>query len=241
MIFENRFSGRRAVVTGGAAGLGEGIATRIAAEGGTVEVWDIDGNALSGINRPQTTTRQVDVTDAEAVATAMAEAAPDILVCSAGITGPNTTTWEYSVEDWLNVHTLNLHAIFYCCRAAAPLMIANGWGRIVNIASIAGKDGNPNAPAYSASKAGVIGLTKSLGKELAQTGVTANAIAPAAVRTAIFDQMTQEHIDFMLSKIPMGRFGTVDEIAAMACWLASDEASYSTGFCFDQSGGRATY
>ncbi|MEQ3708398.1 SDR family NAD(P)-dependent oxidoreductase, partial [Tateyamaria sp.] len=147
---------------------------------------------------------------------------------------------DYAVDDWLAVHNLNLNAVFYCCRAAAPLMKAKGWGRIVNIASIAGKEGNPNAPAYSASKAGVIGLTKSLGKELATTGVTCNAIAPAAVHTAIFDQMTQEHIDFMQSKIPMGRFGTVEEIAAMACWLASDEASFSTGFCFDQSGGRAT-
>lgn len=240
MIFDNRFQGRHAVVTGGAAGLGEGIATRIAAEGGTVEIWDINPTALAAIDRDHTTTRQIDVTDATAVANAMAEAKPDILVCSAGITGPNTTTWEYPIEDWLKVHDLNLNAVFYCCRAAAPIMKAKGWGRIVNIASIAGKEGNPNASAYSTSKAGVIGLTKSLGKELATSGVTANAIAPAAVHTAIFDQMTQEHIDFMKSKIPMGRFGTVEEIAAMACWLASDEASFTTGFCFDQSGGRAT-
>ncbi|MEP1353391.1 MAG: SDR family NAD(P)-dependent oxidoreductase [Tateyamaria sp.] len=238
MIFENRFKGRHAVVTGGAAGLGEGIAARIKAEGGSVEVWDIDGDALAKVAGHAT--RQIDVTDADAVAQAMKDADPDILVCSAGITGPNTTTWDYAVDDWLAVHNLNLNAVFYCCRAAAPLMKAKGWGRIVNIASIAGKEGNPNAPAYSASKAGVIGLTKSLGKELATTGVTCNAIAPAAVHTAIFDQMTQEHIDFMQSKIPMGRFGTVEEIAAMACWLASDEASFSTGFCFDQSGGRAT-
>lgn len=241
MIFENRFQGRHAVITGGAAGLGEGIATRIAAEGGTVEVWDIDPNALAAIDRAGTTTRQIDVTDVAAVAAAMAETNPDILVCSAGITGPNTTTWDYPIDDWLKVHNLNLNAIFYCCRAAAPIMKAKGWGRIVNIASIAGKEGNPNASAYSTSKAGVIGLTKSLGKELATSGVTANAIAPAAVHTAIFDQMTQEHIDFMQSKIPMDRFGTVEEIAAMACWLASDEASFTTGFCFDQSGGRATY
>lgn len=238
MIFENRFQGRHAVVTGGAAGLGAGIAARIKAEGGTVEVWDINADALAQIT--DHATRQIDVTDHAAVAGAMAEANPDILVCSAGITGPNTTTWDYPIDDWLAVHNLNLNAVFYCCRAAAPIMQAKGWGRIVNIASIAGKEGNPNAPAYSASKAGVIGLTKSLGKELATTGVTCNAIAPAAVKTAIFDQMTQDHIDFMRSKIPMGRFGTVDEITAMACWLASDEASYSTGFCFDQSGGRAT-
>ncbi|WP_299048916.1 SDR family NAD(P)-dependent oxidoreductase [uncultured Tateyamaria sp.] len=237
MIIENRFKGRRAVITGGAAGLGHGIAARIMAEGGTVEVWDINAGALAALDMG---TRQIDVTDAEAVSAAMTEAAPDILVCSAGITGPNTTTWDYPVEDWLKVHDLNLNAVFYCNRAAAPIMRAKGWGRIVNIASIAGKEGNPNAPAYSASKAGVIGLTKSLGKELATSGVTCNAIAPAAVRTAIFDQMTQAHIDFMQSKIPMGRFGTVDEIASMACWLASEEASFTTGFCFDQSGGRAT-
>ncbi len=240
MIFENRFQGRRAVVTGGAAGLGHGIASRIVAEGGQVDIWDISAAALGTIDLPNATIRQIDVTDADAVAAAMVDANPDILVCSAGITGPNTTTWDYPVADWLAVHNLNLNAVFYCCRAAAPLMRAKGWGRIVNIASIAGKEGNPNAPAYSASKAGVIGLTKSLGKELATSGVTCNAIAPAAVRTAIFDQMTQDHIDFMQSKIPMGRFGTVKEIAAMACWLASDEASFSTGFCFDQSGGRAT-
>ncbi len=240
MIFENRFEGRHAVVTGGAAGLGHGIASRISAEEGSVEIWDINADLLAALDLPNCTTRQIDVTDADAVQTAMQEANPDILVCSAGITGPNSTTWDYPVADWLAVHNLNLNAVFYCCRAAAPLMIAKGWGRIVNIASIAGKEGNPNAPAYSASKAAVIGLTKSLGKELATTGVTCNAIAPAAVHTAIFDQMTQEHIDFMKSKIPMGRFGTVEEIAAMACWLASEEASFSTGFCFDQSGGRAT-
>ncbi|WP_299209766.1 SDR family NAD(P)-dependent oxidoreductase [uncultured Tateyamaria sp.] len=237
MIFENRFQGRKAVITGGAAGLGHGIAKRITAEGGTVEIWDINADALDALDMDS---RQIDVTDAEAVALAMQDANPDILVCSAGITGPNTTTWDYPVDDWLKVHDLNLNAVFYCNRAAAPVMRAKGWGRIINIASIAGKEGNPNAPAYSASKAGVIGLTKSLGKELATSGVTCNAIAPAAVRTAIFDQMTQEHIDFMQSKIPMGRFGTVDEIASMACWLASDEASFTTGFCFDQSGGRAT-
>ena len=240
MIFENRFQGRHAVVTGGAAGLGHGISRRIVAEGGSVEIWDINQEALDAVDLIGAKTRQIDVTDPNAVTAAMGTAKPDILVCSAGITGPNTTTWDYPVEDWLAVHNLNLNAVFYCCRAAAPLMKKKGWGRIVNIASIAGKEGNPNAPAYSASKAGVIGLTKSLGKELATSGVTCNAIAPAAVHTAIFDQMTQEHIDFMQSKIPMGRFGTVEEIAAMACWLASDEASFSTGFCFDQSGGRAT-
>ena len=165
----------------------------------------------------------------------------DTLVCSAGITGPNTTVIEYPTEAWKQVFELNTHGVFYCNRAAAALMRPAGFGRIVNMASIAGKEGNPNASAYSASKAAVIGLTKSLGKELADTQITVNAIAPAAVRTAIFDQMTDEFIAYMESKIPMGRFGTVDEIAAMACWLASAEASFTTGAVFDQSGGRATY
>lgn len=229
-MFETRFKNKRAVVTGGASGIGAGIAARLAAEGAHVTVWDL---APGG--------RQIDVTDPAAVDAAMAEDAPDILVCSAGITGPNVPTWEYPVDDWLNVYALNVHGLFYCNRAAAPLMAAKGYGRIVNIASVAGKEGNPNAAAYSSSKAAVIGLTKSLGKELATTGVTVNCVAPAAVATAIFDQMTEEHIAYMKSKIPMNRFGTIDEIAAMVCWLASDEASFSTACCFDQSGGRATY
>ena len=165
----------------------------------------------------------------------------DTLVCSAGITGPNVPVIDYPTEDWLKVYALNVHGLFYCNRAAARIMRPNGFGRIVNMASVAGKEGNPNASAYSSSKAAVIGLTKSLGKELADTRITVNAIAPAAVHTAIFDQMTQTFIDFMKSKIPMGRFGTVDEIAAMTCWLASDEASFTTASVFDQSGGRATY
>ena len=165
----------------------------------------------------------------------------DVLVCSAGITGPNTPLWDYPVDAWRAVFDVNVHGMFLCNRAVVPIMRRANYGRIVNIASVAGKEGNPNASAYSASKAAVIGLTKSLGKELAATGVLVNCVTPAAVRTAIFDQMTQAHIDFMLSKIPMGRFGTVDEIAALVCWLASEECSFSTGAVFDASGGRATY
>ena len=165
----------------------------------------------------------------------------DVLVCSAGIAGPNHTTWEYPLDAWRQVIDVNLNGLFYCNRAVVPVMLKRDYGRIVNIASIAGKEGNPTASAYSASKAGVIGLTKSLGKELAKTGIRVNCVTPAAVRTAIFDQISQQHIDFMLSKIPMGRFGGVDEIAAMVCWLASEECSFSTGAVFDLSGGRATY
>ena len=164
-----------------------------------------------------------------------------MLVCSAGITGPNVTAWEYPVDAWRQVIDVNLNGLFLCCRAVVPAMLKSDYGRIVNIASVAGKEGNPNASAYSTSKAGVIGFTKSLGKELAKTGIRVNCVTPAAVRTAIFDQMTQQHIDFMLSKIPMGRFGAVDEIAALVCWLASEECSFSTGAVFDASGGRATY
>ena len=233
----SRFSGQRAIVTGGNSGIGAAIAQRLSAEGATVISWDIAAS-------DQANTRQIDITDANAVADAMHEDSAhglDILVWSAGITGPNTTTWDYPVDDWLRVFDLNVHGLFYCNRAAASVMKARGYGRIINMASVAGKDGNPNAPAYSASKAAVIGLTKSLGKELATSGVTVNAIAPAAVKTAIFDQMTQAHIDFMLSKIPMGRFGELDEIASLACWIASREASFTTGFTFDATGGRAVY
>ena len=191
-------------------------------------------------------TQVVDVVDANGVERATKTLANefggiDVLVCSAGITGPNTTTWEYPVDAWRSVFDVNVHGLFYCNRAVVPIMRKADYGRIVNIASVAGKEGNPNAPAYSASKAAVIGLTKSLGKELAKTGIRVNCVTPAAVRTAIFDQMTQQHIDFMLSKIPMGRFGTVDEIAALVCWLASEECSFATGAVFDASGGRATY
>ena len=165
----------------------------------------------------------------------------DVLVCSAGITGPNGPVRDYPTDAWKHVFDVNVHGLFYCNRAAIPVLEKTGYGRIVNVASIAGKEGNPNASAYSASKAAVIGLTKSLGKELARTDIRVNCVTPAAVKTAIFDQMTQEHIGFMLSKIPIGRFGTVDEVAALICWLASEEASFSTGGVFDVSGGRATY
>ena len=240
---------RRAVVTGGAAGIGLAIAERLAASGARVALWDRDQAALEmARNRlgEQTVVMEVDVADNDAVerAARAAEAALggiDVLVCSAGVTGPNTTTWEYPVDAWRQVFDVNVHGLFYCNRAVVPIMRKTGYGRIVNIASVAGKEGNPNAPAYSASKAAVIGLTKSLGKELAKTDIRVNCVTPAAVRTAIFDQMTQQHIDFMLSKIPMGRFGSVEEIAAMVCWLASEECSFTTGAVFDLSGGRATY
>ncbi|MHB1303080.1 MAG: SDR family oxidoreductase [Acidiphilium sp.] len=244
---EKRFAGRTAIVTGGAAGIGLAAAERIVAEGGRAILWDrsqadIDaaiarhGGAMSGV--------ALDVSDWTAVEIAAAEAAKggiDILIASAGITGPNATTWDYPVDAWKQVIDVNLNGVFHCDKAVVPHMMARNYGRIINIASVAGKEGNPNAPAYSASKAGVIGLTKSLGKELAKTGITVNCITPAAVRTAIFDQMTQQHIDFMLSKIPMNRFGEIAEIASLICWLASEEASFSTAAVFDISGGRATY
>jgi 3-oxoacyl-[acyl-carrier protein] reductase len=188
----------------------------------------------------------VDVADADAVETATAQTLQalgriDILVANAGITGPNVKLWEYPVAAWRQVMEVNLHGVFHCCKAIVPLMIQQNYGRIVNLASIAGKEGNPNASAYSASKAGVIALTKSLGKELAHHNIAVNCITPAAARTRLFEQMTQEHIDYMLSKIPRGRFVRVEEIASMVAWLASEENSYTTGAVFDLSGGRATY
>ena len=197
-------------------------------------------------SRGATHTVAVDVADADAVRDAAAETVRamgriDILIASAGITGPNATVAEYPIDAWNRVIDVNLNGVFYCNRAVVPYMQKSGYGRIVNIASIAGKEGNPNASAYSASKAGVIALTKSLGKELATSEIRVNCVAPAAVRTPLFDQMTPQHLDFMLSKIPLGRFGEVDEIAALVCWLASEECSFSTGAVFDISGGRATY
>jgi len=229
------FKGRTAVVTGGLIGIGAAIVKRLEASGAKVRVWDVGDKA-----------NPVDVADQKAVERATANAIADlgridILVNNAGIAGLNKPTVDYPVEEWERVLRINLTGPFLCCRAVAPHMAKAGYGRIVNIASIAGKEGNPNAVAYSASKAGVIALTKSLGKELARSGVLVNCVTPAAAKTAIFDQMTQEHIDFMLSKIPMGRFVTVDEIAALVCWLASEDCAFSTGAVFDVSGGRATY
>jgi 3-oxoacyl-[acyl-carrier protein] reductase len=244
-----RFAGRCAVVTGGVSGIGAGIAARLASEGARLSLWDRDAGTLGDVqsrSRGATHTVAVDVADAEAVREATAETLRamgriDILIASAGITGPNAPVADYPVEAWNRVIEVNLNGVFYCNRTVVPGMQKSGYGRIVNIASIAGKEGNPNAAAYSASKAGVIALTKSLGKELAGTEIRVNCVAPAAVRTPIFDQMTPQHLDFMLSKIPLGRFGEVDEIAALVCWLASEECSFSTGAVFDISGGRATY
>ena len=243
------FRNRRAVVTGGAAGIGLAVARRLAAGGARVALWDRDSAALVDARAQagdDALTIAVDVSSAEAIEAATSETETvlggiDVLVCSAGITGPNTTTWDYPVDAWKHVFDVNVHGLFYCNRAVVRVMRAAGYGRVVNIASIAGKEGNPNASAYSASKAAVIALTKSLGKELATTGIRVNCVTPAAVRTAIFDQMSPQHIDFMLSKIPLGRFGGVDEVASLVCWLASEECSFSTGAVFDLSGGRATY
>ena len=237
------------MITGGATGIGLAIAQRLIASGGRVSLWDRDAASLKKARQTldgAADTRVVDVSDAASVDAAATQTASalggiEALVCSAGITGPNTTTWEYPVDAWRQVIDVNLNGVFYCNRAIVPLMLKRDYGRIVNIASVAGKEGNPNAPAYSASKAGVIGLTKSLGKELAKTGIRVNCVTPAAVRTAIFDQMTPAHIEFMLSKIPLGRFGHVDEIAAMVAWLCTEDCSFSTGAVFDLSGGRATY
>ena len=253
-----RFAGRTAVVTGSAAGIGRGIAERLAAEGARLSLWDHDAAALAqtaaALDASFAATAGpvhsvvLDVTDADAVARA-AEAATaallgriDILVANRPASPARTRpVAEYPIEEWNRVIDVNLNGVFYCNRAVVPQMQRNGYGRIVNIASIAGKEGNPNAAAYSASKAGVIALTKSLGKELAGTEIRVNCVTPAAVRTPMFDQMTPQHIDYMLSKIPLGRFGEVDEIAALVCWLASEECSFSTGAVFDISGGRATY
>lgn len=243
------FKGRHAVVTGAATGLGYAIAQRLIASGGSVSVWDRDESAAhkAAIELGHGTQAvAVDVSQQPSVAAAVQATLAtagriDALVNSAGITGPNTKVWDYPVDAWRQVMDVNLTGLFICCREVVPAMRERNYGRIVNIASVAGKDGNPNASAYSASKAGVMALTKSLGKELADTGVRVNCVTPAAVKTAIFDQMTPEHIAFMLSKIPMGRFGTTEEVAAMVGWLCTEDCSFSTGAVFDLSGGRSTY
>lgn len=249
MSSADRFRGRRAVVTGGASGIGLAVAKRLAAEGAAVCLWDVNQEALDRATAEigeRSAGVKVDIVDWGEVERAAAETATrlggiDVLVASAGITGPNAVLWEYPVDQWRQVIDINVNGMFHCNRAVVPHMLEGGYGRIVNIASVAGKEGNPNASAYSTSKAAVIGLTKSLGKELAQKNITVNAVTPAAVRTPIFEQMTQAHIDFMLSKIPMARFGQVEEIAALICWIASEECSFTTGSVFDASGGRATY
>ena len=241
--------GRHAVITGGAVGLGFAIAQRMQASGAQVTLWDRNAQALEDARSrlgDGVATVLVDVADHASVVAAVGQTralrdSVDILVNSAGITGPNVKLWDYPPEDWVQVQQVNLNGLFFCCREIVPLMRSQNYGRIVNIASVAGKDGNPNASAYSASKAAVIGLTKSLGKELADTGIRVNCVTPAAVKTAIFDQMSAEHIAFMLSKIPMGRFGTPEEVAAMVAWLSTEDCAFSTGAVFDLSGGRSSY
>jgi 3-oxoacyl-[acyl-carrier protein] reductase len=243
--------GRVAVVTGGASGIGLAIARRLFVSGAHLSLWDASADALRTVTLSPSKgapphSAIVDVRDYASVerardATLEALGRIDILVNSAGITGPNVVTWEYPLDGWRDVLDVNLTGTFHCVRAVAEPMRAADYGRIVNIASVAGKEGNPNAAAYSASKAGVIALTKSLGKELATTRIRVNCVTPAAVESPMFAQMTQAHIDYMLSKIPMNRFGTVDEIAALVTWLCTEECSFSTGAVFDLSGGRSTY
>ena len=242
---------RHAVVTGGAQGIGLSIAMRLQASGAAVSIWDYDKDVLEAALRQLeknglATGELVDVSDAASVEDAVAATigkhqAIDILVANAGIAGPNCTTWEYPVAEWQRVIEINLLGVYFCCRAVVPHMLQRGYGRIVNVASIAGKEGNPNASAYSASKAGVIALTKSLGKETAGKNIAVNCITPAAARTRIFEQMSEEHIAYMLGKIPRGRFLEVEEVSAMVAWLVSEENSFTTAAVFDLSGGRATY
>jgi NAD(P)-dependent dehydrogenase (short-subunit alcohol dehydrogenase family) len=247
-VYANRFSGKSAIVTGGASGLGLEVATRVVAEGGKVAIWDINPDALVEAKKSSGAhyTYVVDVSDYRAVVDVMRESNAalgrvDILVTSAGITGATVPVSEFPVDSWLRVMDVNLNGLFYCCREVVPFMSANEYGRIVNIASVAGKEGNPNASAYSASKAAVIGLTKSLGKELATNGILVNCITPATFESAILTQLPKSQIDYMKSKIPMGRLGEAAESAALVCWLASEECSFSTAATFDISGGRTTY
>lgn len=247
-IYQGRFAGRTAVITGGASGLGLETGRRITAEGGRVVLWDLDPGALAAA-KTQTGavhTIALDVSQPEAVEAAAADSKKtlggiDILVNSAGITGATHTVIGYPIESWTKVFAVNVHGLFYCCRAIAPMMVEAGYGRIVNISSVAGKEGNPNASSYSASKAAVLGFTKSLGKELATQGVIVNAVTPATFDSPILKGVPQSHIDYMKSRIPMGRLGGAEEIAAAVCWLASEECSFTTASTLDTSGGRTTY
>ena len=248
MIYTGRFSGRTAIITGGASGLGLETAKRITAEGGKVCLWDLNPESLAAA-KPDTGavhTVALDVSDAKAVEDAamqskLALGRIDILVNSAGITGATHPVVGYPIESWLKVMDVNVNGLFYCCRFVVPLMLENAYGRIVSISSVAGKEGNPNASSYSASKAAVLGFTKSLGKELATKGVIVNAVTPATFDSPILDQVPQSHIEYMRSRIPMGRLGTASEIAAAVCWLASEECSFTTANTLDTSGGRTTY
>jgi NAD(P)-dependent dehydrogenase (short-subunit alcohol dehydrogenase family) len=247
-VFTGRFSGRSAVITGGASGLGKAVAQRIVREGGSVSLWDVDRDMLQAARGEVAASHiaAVDVSDHAAVARAAQEAQQalgriDILVNSAGITGATVPVQDFPIDSWLKTLAINVNGVFFTCREIVPIMLANGYGRIVNVASVAGKEGNPNASAYSASKAAVIGLTKSLGKELAQLGILANAITPATFESPILKQMPQSQVDYMRAKIPMGRLGEVAESAAMICFMASEECSFTTASVFDTSGGRTTY
>ena len=246
--FPGRYAGRAAIITGGASGLGKQVAKRIVAEGGAVVLWDLNSDILAAAMDEVGAAHVValDVADPAAVAAAAAETMEklgkiDVLVCSAGITGATAPVWEFPIESFQRVVDINLNGLFYCCREVVPHMLANGYGRIVNVASVAGKEGNPNASAYSASKAGVIGFTKSLGKELADKGVIANALTPATFESPILAQLPQSQVDYMRSKIPMGRLGEIEESAAMICFMASEECSFTTASTFDTSGGRTTF
>ena len=240
---------RTAIVTGGAQGFGYAITKSFLDSGAEVIIWDIDqkavDEALKELSTDKCSYQMVDVTNFNDVIKNVEKVIEnkniDIFINNAGIAGKNAKVWDYQNEEWLKVINLNLNSVFYCCKAIVPHMIKNNYGRIVNISSIAGKEGNPNASAYSTSKAGVIGLTKSLGKELADKNISVNAVTPAAAKTRIFDQMTEEHINYMLSKIPRQRFAKVDELASLVSWLSSEENSFSTAAVFDLSGGRATY
>ena len=240
---------KTAVITGGAQGFGLDIAKKFLLSGSKVFIWDIDEKELSKVKKEINNTNLnynlVDVSNfdqvQETVSHITSKSKIDILINNAGITGPTAELWNYNIKDWNSIIDINLQGTFYCCKSIVPHMIKNNYGRIVNIASVSGKDGNANASAYSSAKAGVIGLTKSLGKELAENNISVNCVTPAPAKTRIFDQITQEHIDYMLSKIPRNRFVLVEELASLVAWMSSEENSYTTGSTFDLSGGRATY